>query len=78
MDFVMSEIPRKFSESFRPIPSSDENCYYHFLFRFRKNISIFVFISFDRLIPFSKTSPESPHTSMPRKEQEFDVSNFMN
>ncbi len=43
--FIIPEIPRNFSESFQPIPSSDGNCPYHIRFRFRENISKFIFVS---------------------------------
>ena len=63
--FLLRKFRQNFPKFFRPISSSDGNCYYHIRFRFPKSISIFDSASekfqkySDRLIPFSKTGPES-------------------
>ena len=53
------EIPRKFPESFRPIPNSDGNCPYHIRFCFRENISEFVSV-FEQFQPIDSVFENMP------------------
>lgn len=48
---ITSEISKKILESFRLIPNSDGNCFYHIRFLFRQNISEFIFVNEKNIQP---------------------------